>query len=339
MNIESNKSLRSYNSFGFEISAEWFTSVNTLEQLREALHWARTTDKTTLILGGGSNTLFTRNVDGLVIHIAIPGFETTVTDDQESTLIRVGAGMNWHDLVATTLHQKLYGLENLALIPGSAGAAPIQNIGAYGVELSELLTEVEVLNTRTGESDKLNNSDCDFGYRHSTFKTPVGKNFVVTAIHIKLSNRNRPKIEYKALQDILEQQNITQPDCQQVFNSVCDIRRSKLPDPAYLGNAGSFFKNPVITRQQLDTLLVDHSDLPNFFQDDGTYKVPAAWLIDRAGWKGHRNGAVGVHSEQALVLVNHGDGNGQQIAILANEIRNDILQRFNIALEREPVIY
>lgn len=339
MNIESNKSLRAYNSFGFDIYADWFVSVHSQAQLSEALQWAKTSNRATLILGGGSNTVFTRDVNGLVIHIAIEGIETTTAVDEDSTLIKVGAGMNWHQLVETTLQQQLYGLENLALIPGSAGAAPIQNIGAYGTELGELLTQVEVLNTQSGETFHLDNSECEFGYRHSIFKTPAGKDYVVTAIHLKLSKKDRPKIEYKALQEILKQKNIEHPNCQQVFTSVCDIRRAKLPDPAHVGNAGSFFKNPVITRQQLDTILADHPDLPNFIQADGSYKVPAAWLIDHAGWKGHRKGPVGVHSEQALVLVNHGDGNGQQIAILADEIRNDILQRFSIALEREPVLY
>jgi len=339
VNIESNKSLRAYNSFGFDIYADWFVSVHTQAQLSEALHWARTSNRATLILGGGSNTVFTRNVNGLVIHIAIEGFEATAASDEDSTLIKVGAGVNWHQLVETTLQQQLYGLENLALIPGSAGAAPIQNIGAYGTELGELLTQVEVLDTRCGETLNLDNSECEFGYRHSIFKTPAGKDYVVTAIQLKLSNKDRPKVEYKALQEILKQKNIEQPNCHQVFTSVCDIRRAKLPDPAHVGNAGSFFKNPVITRQQLDTILADHADLPNFAQPDGSYKVPAAWLIDRAGWKGRRKGPIGVHSEQALVLVNHGDGNGQQIAILADEIRNDILQRFSIALEREPVLY
>lgn len=339
MNIETNKPLRNYNSFGFNISAEYFVSVHDVTELTEALEWSKGKNISSLILGGGSNTVFTRNVSGLVIHIAIDGYSERSLADKDYAGIKAGSGVNWHQLVIKTLNDKLFGLETLALIPGSAGAAPIQNIGAYGSEIKETLISVDVLDKTNGKVLVLSNSDCEFGYRHSIFKTPAGANYVVTAIDLKLSRLDQPTIKYKALRDALDERAIEDANSQQVFESVCEIRSAKLPDPAKLGNAGSFFKNPLINRQQLDTLLPSHKELPHFEQPDGTFKVPAAWLIDRAGWKGHRAGSVGVHSEQALVLVNLGDGNGQQIAILAEQIRTDIQQRFGIVLEREPVLY
>ena len=339
MNIESSKPLREFNSFGFDISAEYFVSVHNTNELAEALEWSKKKNISVLILGGGSNTVLTRNVDGLVIHIAIDGYNELPVADENYANLNVGAGVNWHQLVIKTLSKKLFGLENLAMIPGSAGAAPIQNIGAYGSEIKEVITSVEVLDKTTSELSVINNSDCAFGYRHSIFKTNAGSNYVVTAINLKLCRLDNPRIEYQALRDVLNQQGIENPTSQQVFNSVSEIRRTKLPDPTQLGNAGSFFKNPVIDRHQLDTLKQTYYKLPHFDQPDGTFKLPAAWLIEQAGWKGHRAGPVGVHSKQALVLVNHGGGNGQQIAILAEQVRNDIQQKFGIALEREPVIY
>ena len=339
MNIETNKPLLSFNSFGFHVHAEYFVSVRNIPELAEALQWAKQQNCSSFILGGGSNTIFTRDVSGLVIHISIGGYEKSHQSDSNFTNLKIGAGMDWHQLVTRTLDDRLFGLETLALIPGSAGAAPIQNIGAYGTEVRDMLTSVDVLEKSTGELLKLSNTDCEFGYRDSIFKRTAGNNYVVTAIHLKLSHHNKPSIKYPALRDRLNNDGIDNPDCQQVFHSVCQIRSSKLPDPAILGNAGSFFKNPVINRQQLDSLLRKHPDLPHFEQASENYKVPAAWLIDQAGWKGHRTGAVGVHSEQALVLVNHGGGDGQQIAVLAERIRHDIEQRFAISLEREPVLY
>ncbi len=315
--------------------------MQNTESLAEALEWSKQHHYPVFILGGGSNCVFTRNVAGLVIHIAIPGIElpTATTIDHATATIKAGAGVNWHQLVIEALSRNLFGLENLALIPGCAGAAPIQNIGAYGTEIGDILTSVEVLNRKSGEQLTLSASDCDLGYRHSLFKTPAGSDFIVTAINLKLSRQDMPNIQYKALQQTLQSRGIENPGCQQVFDTVCEIRQAKLPDPTRLGNAGSFFKNPVISRQQLDAILKINEKLPHFPQANDNFKVPAAWLIDQAGWKGHRSGPVGVHKAQALVLVNHGGGNGQQIAILAEQIKKDILKRFGVTLEREPVLY
>lgn len=338
MHIEENRSLKQHNSFGFDINAKYFIEVSSEEQLHGALAWARHRSLPVFILGGGSNIVFTRDVTALVIHIAIMHYSTTpVTGDRVQ--VRVGAGMGWHALVARTLADGYYGLENLALIPGYAGAAPIQNIGAYGSEVKSTLVNVETIDRISGIKRTLSNNDCQFCYRHSVFKTDAGSNLVVTAITLELNLDDSPSIEYQALKDALTSSGITSAAAADVFNLVCQIRQSKLPDPQKLGNAGSFFKNPVITRQQLDAITAQFSDVPMYPQADGQFKVPAAWLIERAGWKGYSNGNVGVHDRQALVLINHGNGSGQQIALLADEIKSDIQNRFNVCLEREPVLY
>ena len=338
MHIEENRSLKQLNSFGFDINARYFVEVKSEDQLREALHWARDNSISVFVLGGGSNIVFTRDVSGLVIHIAIAHYNTSTTSKRQVE-VRVGAGVVWHELVSRTLSEGYFGLENLALIPGYAGAAPIQNIGAYGTEVSDVLVSVEAIDRISGEKRILSGKECEFSYRHSIFKAVAGAQLIVTAVTFRLSLDNKPVVKYYALQDAIEASNITAVSATDIFNLVCDIRRKKLPDPDLLGNAGSFFKNPVIDRQQLDAISRQYSDVPSFPQEDGRFKVPAAWLIDRAGWKGYRNTHVGVHDKQALVLINHNDGSGQQIAQLADEIKSDIQNRFNICLEREPVLY
>ncbi len=330
MHIRENESLRDRNSFGFDIRAEYFCSASSIDEVKEALAWQQSKNLQLLVLGGGSNTVFTRNVSGLVLHLAIDNLAAKTSGDTVS--VAVGAGINWHSLVKSTVFNGHYGLENLALIPGNAGAAPIQNIGAYGKEVCDNLESVEVIHRTTGEQLTLSNTECQFGYRHSLFKTPKGSDFIVLGINLELSTIDDPVVTYDALAN-------KDPTAKQVFQQVCVIRSSKLPDPSVIGNAGSFFKNPIVPRLQVDALRDEYPSLPVYLQSDGSCKLPAAWLIDQAGWKGHRIDGVGVHDKQALVLVNHGTGNGQQIAILANEIRTDIKNRYNIELEREPVIY
>jgi len=320
MHISENVSLRKRNSFGFDIKAEYFCSATSVDEVREALNWQQNKKCPLLILGGGSNTVFTRNVEGLVLHIAID--ELSESTDDTTVTINAGAGINWHSLVRTTVFKQQFGLENLALIPGSVGAAPIQNIGAYGKEVCDNLTSVSVLHQKTMELATLQNTDCDFGYRHSLFKTPKGSELIVLGITLQLSTKDNPVISYRALKDAMEDDTTTSvPDAHSVFKHVCELRQSKLPDPSAIGNVGSFFKNPIVPSQHVDTLRTAHPDLPAYPQPDNNFKLPAAWLIDQAGWKGHRSGDVGVHDQQALVLVNHGNGSGQQIAVLANEIR------------------
>jgi len=335
--IESNKSLTGYNSFGFDIIAEHFAAVESVDALHEAIQWSKARSLPHLILGGGSNMVFTRNIDGLVIHMAMQGI--TKSTNNSAVTVNVCAGEEWHPLVKHLLEQGIYGLENLALIPGLAGAAPIQNIGAYGVEVCNALDSVVAYDTATGSEVTIPAADCDFSYRHSLFKTRAGKRYVITAINLILSTIDSPTLTYKALTDAIQQSNNNSPTAQKVFDAVCTIRREKLPDPSVIGNAGSFFKNPIIDRQLFDSLKNMHPELPSFEESSDRFKIPAAWLIDRAGWKGRRFDEVGVHSAQALVLVNHGGGNGQQIAILANNIKQDILQRYGVLLEREPTLY
>jgi UDP-N-acetylmuramate dehydrogenase len=338
MQIEHHRSLRHHNSFGFDVSARYFTEVSSEDDLLEALQWARKQSTPVFILGGGSNIVFTRNVDALVIHLTSAHY--TVTDVAPQTVhVTAGAGMVWHTLVQRTLNEGFFGLENMALIPGCAGAAPIQNIGAYGREISDILISVNTVNRVTGEHRVLTCDECDFSYRHSVFKTTAGAELIVTAITLSLSRVDSPAISYQALADAVAAADIKKVSAHHVFDLVCDIRRSKLPDPEQLGNAGSFFKNPIITDRQLDALKAKYADVPYYRQDNQHVKVPAAWLIDRAGWKGFRNPHVGVHERQALVLINHNGGTGQQIAQLADEIKSDIQNRFNVCLEREPVLY
>jgi len=338
MQIEENRSLKQHNSFGFDINARYFVEVTSELQLIDALTWARQHSLPVFILGGGSNIVFTRDVSGLVIHIAILHFNATVGLNQKVE-VTAGAGMVWHELVKQCLTEGYYGLENLALIPGYAGAAPIQNIGAYGTEVCDVLLNVATIDRISGERRILNCDECRFGYRHSIFKSTEGANLVVTAVTFELSLTDNPIIHYHALKQAISNAGISTASAADIFRLVCDIRREKLPDPKHLGNAGSFFKNPVISRHQLDAIAEQHSDVPSFKQTEDLFKVPAAWLIDRAGWKGYRNTHVGVHDKQALVLINHGGGSGQQIALLADEIKSDIQNRFNISLDREPVLY
>jgi len=302
MQISRNHSLRALNTFGFDISAEYFTQVQCIEDLAEALDYCNTHSLDVLVLGGGSNSVFTRNVSGMVIHMAIDYWQQTETL-KDQVLVKVGAGVEWHRLVIETLQQQYFGLENLAA------------------------------------TTTLTAADCDFAYRHSIFKTPAGADYIVTGIELCLNTTDQTQADYQALRAHLQQRDISNPDANDVFTSVCEIRRSKLPDPARIGNAGSFFKNPTLSRQQLDPLLTRYPDVPVYPMPGDQYKVAAGWLIDQSGWKGHRRGSVGVHEQQALVLVNHGGGTGQQIATLADEITFDIQTRYGICLEREPVLY
>jgi len=334
MHIEKNQSLREYNSFGFDVNAEYFCIATSVEHVQEAIAWCKERKHPLFVLGGGSNTVFTRNVQGLVLHIKLDNF--IVDKHDTSATLQIGAGVLWHKLVKDTVFNGLYGLENLALIPGFAGAAPIQNIGAYGREICDNFISADVIDKSTGEALTISNEECQFAYRHSLFKTPAGENYIVVGIALHLSLQDNAESGYQGLKEALADRPVT---AENVFTTVCELRSSKLPDPTVLGNAGSFFKNPVIECQHVDTLKIQYPELPVYPYSDTHRKIPAAWLIDHAGWKGHKNGAVGVHEKQALVLVNHGGGTGQQIAMLATEIQKDILSRFDIQLEREPVHY
>jgi UDP-N-acetylmuramate dehydrogenase len=288
------------------------------------------------VLGGGSNILLTRDFSGLVLHVGIKGIEI-VGEDTDATYVRAAAGENWHQFVQWTLAHGLGGLENLSLIPGSVGAAPIQNIGAYGIEIKDLFHSLTLFDFETGEQTVLDKAECMFGYRDSVFKHRLRDRAVVLDVTFALPKQWQPNLRYADVTNELAARSITQPTAQDISAAVIAIRTRKLPDPAVIGNAGSFFKNPVVTPMQRDALLQRYPQMVNYAQPDGSVKLAAGWLIDQCGWKGKTAGAAGVYENQALVLVNRGGASGAEIAQLAAAIQADVAQRFDVQLEPEPI--
>lgn len=327
--------LRSHTTFAVPVTARYFLALEQEDELPAALEEARDADLPVLILGGGSNILFTENFPGLVIKIDLNGISARADPNSDGhVLVTAAAGENWHALVEYCLQRGWYGLENLALIPGSAGAAPVQNIGAYGVELSDTLVSVRYFDRNSQQVTELSAEACQPGYRDSVFKHRLKDNAVILSVCLRLCKTAQPKTDYPSLQQALG--HLTDPDALDVFNAVCNIRRSRLPDPARLGNAGSFFRNPVIRRELYQRLLERWPQLPGFNTDNpDSVKLPAAWLIEQAGWKGIRQGDAGVHEQQALVLVNYGNASGFQLLQLAKAIARDVQQKFGIDLEPE----
>ncbi len=340
MNILRDHDLRRLNSFGFAARAEHFCRVSELDELRAALAEARRQHWAVTLLGGGSNLLLTRDLPGLVLQPALPGIEL-LEQRGEQLLLRVGAGENWHALVEHCIARGWHGLENLALIPGSAGAAPIQNIGAYGVELVDVFDSLEAIEIASGAAAEFSRDECRFGYRDSVFKGRLAGQFAITAIRLRLSARAEFEIGYGALAETLARRlpDAAPPTARQLADAVIALRRSKLPDPARLGNAGSFFHNPLVDAAQFAALRAQHPQLPHYPQADGRVKLAAAWLVERAGWKGYREGAIGVHDRQAIVLVHdftRAGGSGAQLLALAERIRADVQRRFGVWLQIEP---
>jgi UDP-N-acetylmuramate dehydrogenase len=334
--IESDVSLRGFNTFGVEARAAFFASVRSVGELRAVVGDPRARDLPRLVLGGGSNVLFTRDFDGLVVKIDIPGRER-LGDDGGRALVRVGAGEPWHATVARLLDDGLPGLENLALIPGSVGAAPIQNIGAYGLELAERLQSVEVFVPATGAVETLDLAACRFGYRDSVFKQrPTAR--VVVAVTLALPRPWTPVVGYADVANELRARAVTTPSAREVFDAVVAIRRRKLPDPAQVGNAGSFFKNPVVSRAARQDLIDRCPSLVSYDIGGGRYKLAAGWLIEACGLKGAVRGRAGVYPRQALVLVNLGGATGAEILALAREVQDAVRERFGVELEPEPSI-
>ena len=287
-----------------------------------------------MILGGGSNILLTQDVEGTVIKMANRGIGIIDENDQQVTL-RIAAGENWHQLVMHCVAQGWGGIENLSLIPGCVGAAPLQNIGAYGVELKDVFCELTAIDIEYGQTKIFDKQACQFGYRYSTFKAENKNKYIITDVTLCLSKHPQPNTSYRGLDEWLQQHNITSPTIKDVSNAVIAIRQQKLPDPAVIGNAGSFFKNPIIDTNLFDQLASKHPTLPHYIADNETYKIPAAWLIEQCGFKGKRIDQIGVHDKQALVLVNHGDGDGHAIAELAKHIQQTVLDTFHVPLEME----
>lgn len=336
--LSQDASLKAYNSFGFEVSAEYLTVVSTLDELREALHFASANKLPLLMIGGGSNLILTQDIRGLVVVNRI-GLKQAEPVSDNDFLVTAGAGENWHEFVRWTLQQGYNGLENLSLIPGTVGAAPMQNIGAYGVEIKDRMEYLEALDRETGKIRRFEQSECGFGYRDSVFKSRFAGRYIIVSVTFRLSAGAELVLGYSGLSSALEQRGIADPTAVQVSDLVCDIRRSKLPDPELIGNAGSFFKNPVIPQDQCDELTQRYPGLVSFADQSGMRKLAAGWLIDQLGWKGYREGAVGVYDKQALVLINYGEGSGGDILKLAQAIQASVTDRYGILLEIEPRTY
>jgi len=317
--------------------AEFFCRVETLEDIHQALSFARQRQLEVVVFGGGSNIILAGDVSGLMIQVAIQG--VTIAEQADNTaLVTAGAGENWHSLVVKMLAEKLYGIENLVLIPGLVGAAPIQNIGAYGVELSNCFVGLEAIEIRTGKATHFTYEACEFAYRHSAFKTELHNLYIITSVTIKLSRESKLEVSYPALQQELAKCHGQEITPELVGKVVADIRRSKLPDPATDPNVGSFFKNPVISSEQAKVLVSEYPELISYPQNDGRVKIPAAWLIEYAGWKGVTMGHCTVHRHHALVLTHSGGASGRDILVLADQIIEDIKNRFNIELDMEPQV-
>jgi len=334
--IVENASLEGRNTFRVAARAEMLVDIHRTEAIPTIADYAAIKKTPPLILGGGSNILFTRDWPGVLLSLSTTGIRI-LENDGDGSLIRVEAGENWNDIVHWSLAQGFAGLENLALIPGTVGAAPIQNIGAYGVEVSEFVRVVEVFDWRTSAFERISNADCEFAYRDSIFKHDPSR-YLVTAVEFFLPCRRDLNLDYVGVREELAAMKVEQPTTPMVAEAVCRLRTRKLPNPALIGNAGSFFKNPVVADQVANELFERNAALPTWPASDGTRKLSAAWLIEASGFKGLREGDAGVSSQHALVLVNHGKASGAQIWTLAQKIREGVFQRFGVALEPEPII-
>jgi UDP-N-acetylmuramate dehydrogenase len=329
-----NKSLKTSNTFGLEANARFFCQISEETQLLEAIQFASINAIKYMILGGGSNILFTKDFEGLVIKIENKGIKI-IEENAESILLEVAAGENWHELVQYTLAHNWYGMENLSLIPGNVGASPMQNIGAYGVEVMNLIDSVRFYQTETTDWQTLKKEECEFGYRESIFKQELKGKAIIWSVNFRLFKNTTVKLEYGDINSVLQRKGIESPGPLDVSNAVIEIRQSKLPDPGKIGNAGSFFKNPVVEKSIFESIKQNYPSAPAFPIDEKHVKVPAGWLIETAGWKGKRFESYGVHEKQALVLVNYGGSNGNQILQLAKDIQADIQKKFQIELQTE----
>ena len=330
--MKKNYSLKSLNSFGIDVNANNFCSV---ESLSELLKFLKTKPSNLFILGGGSNILFTKNVEGTVLHINLKGIEVLKEDNLFSE-VKVSAGENWHDFVLWSIDKNLGGLENLSLIPGNVGTAPIQNIGAYGVELKDNFVSCEAINLSTLEIETFTNLECKFRYRNSIFKSEKKGEYIIISVTFKLTNKNHKiKTSYGDIKKQLEKNSIKHPKIKDISDAVILIRKSKLPDPKVIGNAGSFFKNPIINSKTFSTIKKQFPNIPNYKISNDEIKIPAGWLIEKAGFKGKKFNTYGVHDKQALVLVNYGNASGKEILELSKLIQKTIITIFGIKLERE----
>jgi UDP-N-acetylmuramate dehydrogenase len=333
LNFYSNYSLKQHNSFGIDVNAQYFAAFSTVDELKEGLDFKSKTQHT-LILGGGSNVLFLKNFNGIILKNELKGIEL-IKEDAHHYYVKAAAGENWHLFVMHCIQHNYAGLENLSLIPGNVGASPMQNIGAYGVEIKDVFESLEAFNRNDLTTHVFSANDCAFGYRESVFKRKYKDQFVILSVTFRLKKRPVFHTSYGAIGQELEKMKISELSIQAISQAVINIRSSKLPDPARIGNAGSFFKNPVIPIGQFTVLQHSYSNIPHYKVDDHHVKIPAAWLIDQCGWKGYRNNDAGVHQHQPLVLVNYGNASGEEIYALSEKILENVKERFGIDLERE----
>ncbi len=334
MKLQRNINLTAYNTFGINAYCDYFAEIFSVDDLLEIIHDTSLKPLPKLILGGGSNILFTQNFKGLVIKNSIKGIEK-IKENEQHVFIKTCAGEVWHDLVQYAIANNYGGIENLSLIPGQVGAAPMQNIGAYGVEIESVFDTLEALDLQTGEIHIFDKQACKFGYRESIFKKEAKEKYCIVSVTFRLNKKPTLNTSYGAIQDTLKAMNITEPNVKTVSEAVIQIRTSKLPDPKILGNAGSFFKNPEITHEQFIQLQQQYPAIPHYPAADNKMKIPAAWLIEQCGWKGKRTGNTGSHAQQALVLVNYGNATGAEIKTLSEQIQQSVKEKFGIELIAE----
>lgn len=337
MKISHNISLKKYNTFGIDVSAKDFVTATSINELQKIL---KLKPENLFVLGGGSNMLLTKNINNsLVIHINIKGIKK-IDENPGFVFINVSAGENWHDFILWCIDNNYGGLENMSLIPGNVGTAPIQNIGAYGTELKDNFIECEAIEIETGIIKSFSKIECEFDYRNSVFKNKLKGKYIITSVTFKLTKKNHIlNTAYGVIEKELEGKNILSPTIKDISNAVIAIRKSKLPDPKTLGNSGSFFKNPVITQQEFEVFIAKYPEAPNYKISYNEIKVPAGWLIEQAGFKGKQYGDAGVHEKQALVLVNHGNATGKEIWDLAMKIKTTVKEKFGIEINPEVNVY
>jgi len=331
LKIQQNISLKEYNTFGIAVKAKRFISVSSVYELQQLLK----TEKEVFLLSGGSNMLLTKDIDMLVVHLNITGVSID-TEDDKHVYLTVNAGEDWHEFVLWCIANDYGGIENLSLIPGNVGTCPIQNIGAYGVEVKDTITKVEGLEVATGKLVSFSNEDCKFGYRNSIFKNTHKGKIVLTSVGFKLTKKDHQlNTSYGAIETELASRKVIKPTLKNISDAVISIRKSKLPDPKEIGNSGSFFKNPVISKKQFLEIQKIHANMPNYVVSENEIKIPAGWLVEQSGFKGKRFGDAGVHEKQALVLINFGNASGQDILELAKKIQTTVFSKFQISLEIE----
>lgn len=334
MQLSENVLLRLYNTFGIDARARYFSAFTAEQELQAVLSAQRLRELPLMILGGGSNILFTRDFDGLMLKNDVKGI-TLLKEDEEHIYVKVGAGENWHNFVMHCIARNWAGLENLSLIPGNVGASPMQNIGAYGVEIKDTFLELEAWHLKDHTSVTFSNEDCAFGYRDSVFKRQYKGQFAILSVTYRLNKHPQFNTSYGAIEEELQRMGVKELSVQSVSQAVINIRSSKLPDPAKIGNAGSFFKNPTIDGGQFAALKSAFPGIVAYPVANGAYKLAAGWLIEQCGWKGFRRGDAGVHARQALVLVNYGNAMGQEIYQLSQEVVDSVVEKFGVELERE----